>query len=93
MVPATLGEIHHIYSDKRACTMKYTISLALANHSLSARCVISSGAISHSRNSNAFRAAKAAGFPDYKIYVAARAGRYRNDGYVLLIVETPLGEK
>lgn len=60
---------------------------AIAKHGGETMSTRTSGSITKSKNSNAYRAARHAKFTDFEVYAGARAGRNWNDGYELLIVD------
>jgi hypothetical protein len=60
---------------------------ALTMFEPSTECTITSGTVSTCKASNCSRAAAAAGFTDYSIFIGPRAGRCKTEGYLMLIVK------
>jgi hypothetical protein len=77
------------YKPKTTMHMAFTNALTIFEPSTECTiCAEASGTVSTSKGSNCSRAAAAAGFTDYSIFIGSRAGRRKTEGYRMLIVKS-----
>jgi hypothetical protein len=74
------------YKPKTMMHMAFADALTIFEPST--ECTIASGKVSRHKGSNCSRAAAAAGFTDYSIFIGPRAGRRKTEGYCMLIVKS-----
>jgi hypothetical protein len=74
------------YKPKTMMHMAFTNALTIFEPST--ECTIAIGTVSTRKGSNCSRAAAAAGFTDYCIFIGPRAGRRKTEGYRMLIVKS-----
>jgi hypothetical protein len=73
---------------KPGTMMHKAFESALTMFEPSTECTTTSGTVSTRKGSNCSRAAAAAGFTDYSIFIGSRAGRRKTEGYRMLIVKS-----